>query len=251
MNYNLLNAHVRDRRLHFDAGDHTYSVDAADGSGTIQCESVTTIVDSLFEKFDADYWAARKATPEKTAEMLKTEWEENARRASELGSQLHDRVERHYLGEEPEPDALCDPAFRNFLAFNRAWELVPFRSEWRIFSEKFRVAGTLDFLERRNGVFNLWDWKRSSKVVNAFGQPLADGFRGKCGTSRHIAHIPDTSYWHYALQLSLYRYILECEYDIRVRKAMLGIFHPCYDRPWVAEVPYLRDEAIAILNSRI
>ena len=64
MSYNERNAHARDRRLHFDAPTHTYYVDRESDGSQFVCESVTTIVEGLFEQFDADYWAARKATPE-------------------------------------------------------------------------------------------------------------------------------------------------------------------------------------------
>lgn len=251
MNYNERNAHARDCRLHFDAPTHTYYVDRESDGSQLVCESVTTIVEGLFEQFDANYWAARKATPEHPAEAIKAEWEAKARRASALGTELHDRVERYYLGEEPSPEARADRAFGNFLRFASVHRLVPFRSEWRIFSERYRVAGTLDFLAGEKGRFELWDWKRSSKVVSPEGEPICEGFRGKCGVKASVAHIPDTSYWHYALQLSLYRYILETEYDIPTAVARLGVFHPDYGCPWVVEVPYLRREAKAILDSRL
>lgn len=251
MNYNERNAHARDRRVHFDAATHTYTVESEDGRNIVACDSVTTIIDGLFEQFDADFWARRKATALKSAEMIKAEWAENARRASALGTQLHDRVERHYLGHAPEPEALSDPAFANFMRFAAKRPLVPYRSEWRIFSEKYRVAGTLDFLACDNGRFELWDWKRSSKVVSSSGAPVLEGFRGKRALKGVVAHIPDTSYWHYALQLSLYRYILESEYGISVGAGHLGVFHSDYPCPWVVDTPYLRDEAIAILNERL
>lgn len=64
---------------------------------------------------------------------------------------------------------------------------------------------------------------------------------------RPISHIHDTTYWHYALQLSVYRYFLEKNYGIHVSANRLAIFHPDYSRPYVVEVPYLRDEVRAIL----
>ena len=62
MDYNLLNRHPRDRRIDFDAESHRYMVCEAEGGEGCEYVSVTTIVESLFEQFDADYWAARKAT---------------------------------------------------------------------------------------------------------------------------------------------------------------------------------------------
>ncbi|MDE6277246.1 MAG: hypothetical protein K2M06_03975 [Muribaculaceae bacterium] len=251
MNYNERNGHPRDRRLAFDPADHRYTLST--DSGPVDCPSVTGIVESLFEPFNSEYWAKVKAdaSGRPTADILR-EWEENGRRASQLGTALHDNIERHYLGLDAAPDAASDLAYSHFLAFAAVRPLKPFRSEWRIFSERFRVAGTLDFLAFSTAEeatrFELWDWKRSSKIVKD-GRIVSDAFRGRCGIAPAVAHIPDTSYWHYAIQLSLYRYILETEYALSVDAAHLGVFHPNYSTPYVVDVPYLRNEAVAILNS--
>ena len=66
-----------------------------------------------------------------------------------------------------------------------------------------------------------------------------------------VSHIPDTSYWHYALQLSIYRFILEERYSIRVSGMKLGVFHPSYSTPWIVSLPYLLDEVKAILRHKL
>lgn len=249
MSYNDEHRHQRDSRILFDAVRHMYTAIGTDGRQTL-CESVTTVVEDLFDKFDADYWARRKATPGRPADVLKAEWEAKGRAAREKGTRMHDRIERHYLGEEPDEEALADGAFRNFLRFAEKIQLRPYRSEWRIFSEKYRIAGTLDFLAFDGSGFAIWDWKRSSKIVDCDGCPITEDRYGKHAHAP-IWHIPDTVYHHYALQLSLYRYILESEYGIFAASGHLGNFHPDYDRPYVVDVPYLRDEVQAILAARL
>ncbi|MDE6135800.1 MAG: PD-(D/E)XK nuclease family protein, partial [Muribaculaceae bacterium] len=246
--YNIRNAHPRDCRIDFEPEAHEYRVTCHDGS-VIVCDSVTTVIGDLFEKFDADYWAARKATPDCPAEELKRRWAAKGEEARHLGTQLHDRIERHYLGQEPSPEALADKAFRFFLDFDRIYSLKPYRSEWRIFSEKYRIAGTLDFLACADGGFVIYDWKRSSKIVDRNGALSLNSY-GK-HAAWPVETVPDTVYYHYALQVSLYRYILETEYGIEPREAFLGTFHPDYDRFHVVAMPYLRNEVAAILNSRL
>lgn len=249
MNYNEANKHPRDSRIDFNPEAHIYTAYSENGAATI-CDSVTTIVEDLFEKFDADYWAVRKSTPSRTPEMIKAEWEEAGRKARDLGTELHDRIEHYYLGCEPSSGALADKAFRNFISFARSHSLTPFRSEWRIFSEKYRVAGTLDFLVCNGGRSEIYDWKRSSKLIDDQGKVIDSNPYGK--TAYHpIGHIPDTTFHHYALQVSLYRYLLETEYGITAEAAHLGTFHPAYDRPYIIDLPYLREEVIAILESRL
>lgn len=249
MNYNVQNAHPRDTRIEFDSPSHTYTVTTEDGS-RIECESVTTVVERLFAQFDADYWAERKATPERPASVIKAEWARKGEIARELGTQMHDLIERYYLGHQPSEEALKDVAFRYFLDFSRCVPLVPYRTEWRIFSEKYRIAGTLDFLGFKDEVFEIYDWKRSCKLVDRQGHVMRDDPYGKHGKFP-IEHIPDTVFYHYAIQVSLYRFILEEEYGIHAVAGNLGTFHPENPCHYVIKLPYLRDEAEAILHSRL
>lgn len=241
--YNIAHRHDRDSRISFEPETHTYIVD-----GTVECDSVTTVVGDCFDKFDADYWACRKATPECTAEQLKAQWEDNARIARDKGTLMHARIENHYLGADPDADALADPAFRQFLQFAEHHKLTPYRSEWPIFMKSCRIAGTLDFLAFDGNKFEIYDWKRSTKVVDNSGRPLTDNF----GRHAHapLTSLPDTTFHHYALQLSFYRYILAAEYGITVSACHLGVFHPKMNGYHVVDVPYLPEEVKAIITMR-
>lgn len=245
--FNKANSHPRDSRIHFDAPSHTYYIEAENGDH-IYCDSVTTVVENCFEQFDAEKWARRKATPEHSAEEIMAEWARKGEEARDAGTLMHDRIERYYLGEELEDEAYDDESFCRFLRFTESYHLKPYRSEWRIYSRKYRIAGTLDFLVYDDGVFEIYDWKRSAKIVDCFGNPNLNNF-GKFAFAP-LQNLPDTTFHHYALQVSLYRYILETEYDIIVADGHLGTFHPAYDRPFVVNMPYLRDEVIALLNDR-
>ena len=240
--YNDINAHERDCLLSFDAESHTYYYDGR------EMLSVTTLVDDCFPKFDAEYWAERKAAKEGVdPQVILDEWEQHARRARELGTKMHDQIEHYYLGEDMGDDTDAYRLFRMFAANNR---LYPYRTEWRIFHEDYDLAGTLDFLERTpEGSFNIYDWKRSKKLLAPDGRILCESPYWACGL-HPVKHLPDTSYWHYALQLSIYRFILEERYGIRVSKLKLGVFHPSYSTPWIVELPYLQTEVRAILRHK-
>jgi len=243
-NYNDLNSHERDSRIVFEPEGHKYIVD-----NELECESVTQIVSGLFEQFNADYWAARKATPTLTAEMIKAQWAKKGEEARDLGTLLHHRIEEYYLGHRIDEKAHADRDYQHFLAFAADYELTPFRSEWTIFSRRYRIAGTLDFLTFDGENYEIFDWKRSTKVCDAFSRPLQNNY-GKRGLSP-IEHIPDTVYHHYALQLSFYRYLLATEYGIDVAACHLGVFHPDLASYHLVDVPYLKDEVISVLNSRL
>lgn len=249
---NVRNAHERDPYLSFDAASHTYRL------GSQEMKSVTTLVEECFPQFDAPYWAARKALKEGVdPQEILDRWAREATRARDLGTLMHSRIEEYYISLSRVPDHPVHPTgtegdtdsyrlFRMFAANNR---LHPYRTEWRIYHEDYGVAGTLDFLERTPaGTFNIYDWKRSKKLVDARDGRIIASSPYRATGLQPIGHLPDTSYWHYALQLSIYRFILQERYGIEVSDMKLGVFHPSYSTPWIVEVPYLRDETLRVLN---
>lgn len=239
MNYNEINKHSRDSLIHFDCESHTYTY-----KNQI-FKSVTTIVEECFEQFDADYWARRKApSMGMSPQEVKALWERKGEESRNLGTQMHEKIERYYLGLPNE----SDPTYKIFEQFTHEYELTPYRTEWAIYDEEYRIAGTLDFLNYQDGVFTIYDWKRSNKVV-VRGKPEKVSHWGKHAL-KPIQHVYDTTYWHYALQVSIYRYILEKNYGISISNSRLAVFHPDCFCPHVVDVPYMKDEVIAVLRNQ-
>lgn len=236
MTYNEINIHPRDARLKFRAEDHVYTV----GDQTLR--PVTSVVESCFEQFDTDYWAPRQAArlgiPESEVRKM---WEEKGNKACALGTDMHARIEKYYLGE-----GLGDFDTRHlFEAFTRTRQLHPYRTEWSVYDEALGVAGTIDFLEYHDGVFRIYDWKRSDKLIFQ-GKPVVRNSFGKSGLGA-MCHVPDTAFWHYALQLSIYRFLLARNYDIEVESCHLVVLHPNNSMPYLLSTPYLRKEVEKIL----
>lgn len=244
MDYNARNSHPRDCRLEFDPADHRYTLD-----GVTDMESVTTVVEGCFPRFIPEEWAPRVALREGVdPQVVLDRWEREGQQARDAGTLMHDKIERYYLGDDDGDDLDAFRLFRQFAASNR---LYPYRTEWRIFHEDYGIAGTLDFLELTpGGVFNIWDWKRSTKLVDDHGNLCCDNRFGSRGL-HPLESLHDTSFWHYALQISIYRFILEEKYGIRVADGRLGVFHPAYDKAWVIPLPYLRDHVVALLRHRL
>lgn len=239
MNYNETNKHVRDNQIRFDGDSHTYTI-----NGSVY-KSVTTLVEECFEQFDTDYWAKRKApSMGMSIQEVKDLWARKAENSRNLGTLMHEKIERFYLGLPND----SDPTYKIFQQFTHEYELHPYRTEWAIFDEDSKIAGTLDFLDYQDGVFTIYDWKRSNKVV-VRGKPEKISPWGKHAL-KPIQHVYDTTYWHYALQVSIYRYILEKNYGISVSHSRLAVFHPeCYC-PQVVDVPYMEKEVISILQNK-
>lgn len=238
-NYNKNNSHIRDSRINFDEASHTYTY-----NGQV-FKSVTTIVEECFEQFDAEYWSKRKAPSlGMSPQEVKAMWSKKGEEARNLGTQLHEKIERHYMGLSNSSDA----TYILFEKFIEQYHLSPYRTEWAIYDEDSKIAGTLDFLNFQNGEFTIFDWKRSNKII-VCGQPEKCSKWGKRAFNP-ISHVHDTTYWHYALQVSIYRYILEKNYGIKITSSKLAVFHPDYNQPYVIDIPYMRDEVIAVLRNR-
>lgn len=156
---------------------------------------------------------------------------------------MHEKIESYYLGKS----VSADTTFELFKIFANKITLKPYRTEWAVYDWEQKIAGTIDFVDYQNGEYIIYDWKRSDKLIAKNGLPIKNSQYGVKALPP-IENLDDSPYYHYALQLSLYKYILEKNYGITVSKLRLGIFHPSYNKPYVLEMPYLENEISALFN---
>jgi hypothetical protein len=260
------NPHPRDALIEFDAGPHKYTC-----AGEANYTSVTTWNHSHFKQFDADaiitkMMANKRTWPNspyygKTREEIKTGWDKNRDEAAQLGTDMHYGIECYYRGETPltshvgvdgnddkeglgkDGGLMLSPHFLAFLADHP--HLIPYRTEWMIFDEDVRLAGSIDMVYRDAGENELmiYDWKRCKdiKKTNGFG----DFALTEC-----IAHLPDTNFWHYALQLNTYKAILEAKYNKKVTRMCLVCLHPNLPSYQLLVVPDLSKEIAELFTLR-
>jgi hypothetical protein len=93
------------------------------------------------------------------------------------------------------------------------------------------------FRDENTGEFMIYDWKRSKGIEY-------DNNYGKSALTPCIRHLPDTNFWHYALQLNVYRKILQDKYGLKITKLALVVLHPdnhtkTYE---VVDVPFMDKE---------
>ena len=134
---------------------------------------------------------------------------------------------------------------RHFLTFyaELGKNLVPYRSEWMIFDEELKLAGSIDFITSNDdGSISLYDWKRSKEIKR--DNPWQSGLSP-------VNHLPDTNYWHYCLQLNLYKALIEKNYDKLVKSMALVVMYPNNDSYIVIDVPDLQDEIKALFKQRL
>lgn len=169
---------------------------------------------------------------------------ESRTRKPRAGTAMHKKIELFFQGINSQ----VDDSFKLFKMFADKIHLNPYRTEWAVFDEDHGVAGTIDFVDFTDGRFTIYDWKRSDKILSN-GLPLKVSKYGEKG-NYPIENLDNCPYYHYALQLGIYKYILEQKYNIHVSELRLGIFHPSYDKPYVLRMPYLGDEVNKLMNLR-
>jgi CRISPR/Cas system-associated exonuclease Cas4 (RecB family) len=249
----IKNAHLRDKDISFEAGPHIYTVCGERGTYT----SVTTWNHNHFSKFNADDVIDKMLKNTKnmndpsykyygmTREQIKKQWTESGSSASGSGTKMHDDIEKFYNGMDVKNDSIEFQYFQQFVKDHP--ELVPYRTEWMVYYEELKISGSIDMVfENPDGTIQIYDWKRSKEIKH-------EDTYGKYAKTPCISHIPDVNFWHYALQLNVYKTILEHKYGKKVTDLYLVCIHPdnqykTYER---IKVPFLNKEMVDLVKLRL
>jgi ATP-dependent exoDNAse (exonuclease V) beta subunit len=238
------NKHIRDKDITFKERSHTYNV-----KGDTGYTSVTKKVHALFEPFDADKIIDRMMNSVKwefspyfgmTKHAIKSKWKKDGAEASKSGTAMHLMFENYYNGIDFQSKGVETDYFRNFVSEHQY--LVPYRTEWKVYDKDKRLTGTIDMVFiNDDGTLSIYDWKRCKSIdhLNNFN---------KFSICEKISDIPDTNYWHYSLQLNLYKYILEQNYGFIVKDMYLVQIHPNQDNYKKINVPILTEATHNILS---
>jgi len=240
------NSHNRDSNIQFFELGHKYEILNEPG---VKYTSVTTWNHSFFAEFDADsiienmmkgkgwkeghkYWGL-------SAEQIKALWNSNRDSVAGAGTDLHFEIEcfnnnkrfkipytnkqlyEMYISKNGEKLSTKPLEWQYFINFVKDHpELKPYRTEWLVYNEDVKISGSIDMVyENDDGTLSIYDWKRSKNITrinnyNRFALPP------------QICHIPDSNFWHYALQLNTYKAILESKYGKKIRDLFLVRLHP-------------------------
>jgi len=245
------NPHTRDEYITFDEGPHIYYV-----RGDPSFTSVTTWNHHHFAPFDTEKvldntLKSRKMQDPKykyygmTREEIKKSWDDNRDRAAKAGTKMHYDIECHYNGWDVKNDSIEFQYFRKFL--EDFPNLKPYRTEWCVYYEELKLSGSIDMVfENEKGELLIYDWKRCQEIKHDNGNWTT------YSTTPCISHLPDTNFWHYALQLNIYKTILEHKYDKKIVGLYLVCIHPdnqyqSYER---IHVPFLDKEIEDLVEHR-
>ena len=266
-NLNVKYASEIDGTIKFEEASHQYEVDWGEGFTTSRIVSVSKVYKQYFGEFDPDATlATMRARPTwskskyfgMTNEAIKGQWVVLGDRARDEGTQHHLLCERYYTHSEIiRPYSRAFGQFLQFAVDNQ--HRTPFRTEWRLrTNEALSVCGTPDMVyfsdtpgpEVDTLYLSIFDWKLIKKLSKF-------GF-GKTG-SGPLAGLPDSNYFHYAIQLNMYRHMLEHFYRdividgkkysrIHVDKLVVVVMHSTKRKYEQVELPDYRARAAQIFD---
>ena len=228
--------HCNGTKIIFDEANHTY-INAETG---LIYKSVSNVI-GKYKNFD------RKAISERTAEKRKAsvesilkEWDEKRDRASNYGTRFHKAIE---LFDREGKILDSDQDIANLLKLTKNM-LSGYKWQWceqQFASDKYGVCGTADKpVKRFNQIMDIFDYKTNTEKGIEFSNNYNTFMKAP------FNHLEDCNYNHYALQLSIYAYIAETEYNQKIgRLAIIDVSSGKI--PIIVPVNYLRNEAELML----
>lgn len=268
-----LNSHPYDTTLIFNPLNHTYSVKWSpdDEYSSENILSVTSFGKSFFPAFDSDKviqkmmksknWKKSKYFGMSVQE-IKKKWETQRDICARNGTAHHLFCENYYNGlidlkrhknESPEIDQ-----FINFVSDHKS--MVPLRTEWLLrTSSKYKICGTPDIIFVNDETYksgkvlhlDIYDWKNSKKITK-FG--FEKGYTP-------LEKLPNSNYFHYSIQLNIYKYILETFYapikfgnklysDIHVNNMFIIVMHENRSNYMKMQLPNFQEEVRSMFEIR-
>lgn len=192
--------------LKFTEDQHLYESIVPDG---IKWLSITTLVHALCPPFDASSQAQKSSVNRKSkwygtspTDIL-TAWDNERKRSTNLGTWLHNKNEQtlyNLLGI-----TVHKPIMENGVKIAPKQLLTQgIYPEHFVYLKSSGICGQTDKAEVKGNVVDINDYKTSKKIRrNSYS-----GYNEPVMMLRPVHHLEDCEYWHYALQLSLYMYII-------------------------------------------
>jgi len=261
----------------FNADDHSYrSLD----DSNIDWISVTTLVSHFKKPFDAKR-IAEKVSKKKSSKwfgidpvIIQQIWTNEADRSTTLGTWYHNQREVDLCSlASIEREGVTVPVFkpsevREGVKIAPSQKLEPgVYPEHMVYLRSAGICGQSDLVEVVNGKVNIIDYKTNKEIK----KESFVNFEGKSEKMNlPVDNLDDCNFYHYALQLSIYMYII-LKHNPKLKPGRIFIHHITFEiereddwgypitkkdengEPVVKEVvpisiPYLIDEVQAIMH---
>jgi hypothetical protein len=260
--------------LKFTAHDHKYR-----SEDDMNWLSVTSLISNFKQPFDADKIAIKTSKSKKskwygmTPEDIKAAWKNEAKRATDLGTWYHNCRESDICGlTNMERHGSTIPVFapieKEGVKYSPNQKLVDgIYPEHMVYLKSAGICGQSDLVEVIDGKVHITDYK-TNKEIKVEGYTNWEGISQKMSPPVH--HLDDCHLNHYALQLSMYMFII-LKHNPKLSPGILTIHHILFEEagrdrfdnpisaldtngdPIVTDIvqydlPYLKKEAISLIH---
>lgn len=257
--------------------EHKYV--SIDPNESINWTSVTSVISKFKEHFDADAIAEKSSKNKKSKwygmkpDDIKNAWKSESDRAITLGTWYHNQRESDILD--------CSTINRDGLDLKivRSIEIDGLKTapnqklqdgiypEHFVYLKSAGICGQSDRVEIVNGRVDIYDYKTNKEIKK-------ESYKNWEGISKKmlypVSHLDDCNYNHYALQLSIYMYII-LKHNPKLKPGKLCLDHVIFEdegldkmgnkihildpdgHPIIKkidryELPYLKTEVISVIN---
>lgn len=175
-----------------------------------------------------------------TDEEIKDAWRLNTEDACARGTWFHLQCELWLNRDACHLDWHEMGLFLMYVGHLEELGVKVYRTEWEVFSLDHDIAGSVDFVGiytsgPHEGKLMLADWKRSRDLRNK----RKDKFNAMMKPPLH--RIPDSSLGHYAIQLNVYKYLLQLNYSFQVEGLEVVCCHTDNGHaPFIYECPNMQ-----------
>jgi ATP-dependent exoDNAse (exonuclease V) beta subunit len=266
--------------LVFEPQNHKYrSIDNTDNTLWV---SVTTLISYFKQPFDSKT-TAKKSSQKKnpnnkwfgmTPDEIEEIWKAEAKRATDLGTWYHEEREKDLLSFETINRYNADLPIIKPLTNDEGFKIASSQKlssgiypEFLVYLRSVGICGQSDLVEVANDSIYITDYK-TNKEIKTKSYVNWEGISQKM--SGPVSHLEDCNYFHYALQLSVYMYMIQ-KHNPKLKPGALTLHHVLFETegedkfgypivkrteqgdPIVKDVipyklPYLKDEVISILQ---
>lgn len=241
--------------------------------------SITSFLSNFKKPFEADPIAIKSSKNKKskwygmTPEDIKAAWKAEANRATSLGTWYHNCRERDLcdlttIEREGITVPVVKPVVLDGIKHAPEQKLTEgIYPEHMVYLKSAGLCGQSDLVEVVNGKLSILDYK-TNKEIKTEGFTNWEGITQKMLAP--VSHLDDCNFNHYALQLSLYMYII-LKHNPQLKPGNLTIHHILFEdvdkdkfgNPITAldsngdpivkdivqyDIPYLKSEVITLMN---
>jgi hypothetical protein len=240
--------YFKDPNFIFNEEQHAYYYLSSKTGKPIQTfQSVTKFLSQFKKPFDSELIAGMVAKKRGTSKrVILAEWKEISDTALVLGTNVHKWIEDYYNGLNPTMplNESEEDRVKKFLSLydEKLYKFTPIHQEFRIFSRKWGLAGTLDALFALNENRYVGDWKTNKKFTT---NDVPEGRKQKL--LYPFDDLWDNSLNGYSIQLSLYRLMLQEEANYLTNGGFIVWIGP-NEKPELHKTVDLRDRLYDFLQ---